>query len=182
MKKIVLSAFALSLLLASCGGSETEKKEVKHEAKTEKHEEHNAKKENHQEEIKHEETPVEALAIELSSNDQMQFDKTELHTKAGQEVTLTLSHSGQMPKTAMGHNFVLLAEGVDIPTFAEKAVEAADHGYVPQDDKDVLAFTDVIGGGESATVTFTAPVAGTYDFICSFPGHYAIMKGKFIVD
>ncbi|HBX64839.1 MAG TPA: azurin, partial [Balneolaceae bacterium] len=26
------------------------------------------------------------------------------------------------------------------------------------------------------------PEAGTYDFICSFPGHYALMKGKFIVE
>ncbi|MCA9748564.1 MAG: azurin, partial [Romboutsia sp.] len=23
---------------------------------------------------------------------------------------------------------------------------------------------------------------GTYDFMCSFPGHYSVMKGKFIVE
>ena len=40
----------------------------------------------------------------------------------------------------------------------------------------------LIGGGEETTVTFDAPAKGTYDFICSFPGHYALMKGKFIVE
>ena len=28
----------------------------------------------------------------------------------------------------------------------------------------------------------TLGTAGTYDFICSFPAHYAMMKGKFIVE
>ncbi|MEM6771051.1 MAG: plastocyanin/azurin family copper-binding protein, partial [Bacteroidota bacterium] len=27
-----------------------------------------------------------------------------------------------------------------------------------------------------------APAAGEYDFICTFPGHYGVMKGKFIVE
>ncbi|MCB0632702.1 MAG: azurin, partial [Lewinella sp.] len=26
------------------------------------------------------------------------------------------------------------------------------------------------------------PAPGTYDYICSFPGHYALMQGKFIVE
>ncbi|MBT8261281.1 MAG: azurin, partial [Bacteroidia bacterium] len=38
------------------------------------------------------------------------------------------------------------------------------------------------GGGQSTSVTFMAPEVGTYDFICSFPGHSALMKGKFIVE
>ena len=29
---------------------------------------------------------------------------------------------------------------------------------------------------------FLPPKKGVYDFICSFPGHYAMMKGKFIVE
>ena len=40
----------------------------------------------------------------------------------------------------------------------------------------------MIGGGQTTSITFTAPAAGTYDFICSFPGHSGLMKGKFIVE
>ena len=40
----------------------------------------------------------------------------------------------------------------------------------------------MIGGGQSDTIEFDAPEPGTYDFICSFPGHYSVMKGKFIVE
>ena len=46
----------------------------------------------------------------------------------------------------------------------------------------IIAATKLLGGGETDTVIFDAPAAGTYEFLCSFPGHYAIMKGKFIVE
>ncbi|MDP6921835.1 MAG: azurin [Lutibacter sp.] len=126
-------------------------------------------------------TSAETLTIELSSNDQMQFDKAVLKAQAGQTIALTLIHTGTMAKNVMGHNFVLLQQGVDIPTFAEEAMAAIDLEYIPEGNE-VIAHTKLIGGGESDTITFTAPAPGTYDFICSFPGHYGIMKGKFIVE
>lgn len=122
------------------------------------------------------------VALVLNSNDKMQYDKTELHVKAGQKVTLTLNHTGKMPITAMGHNFVLLNQGVDINAFAKLALAAKDNGYIPNDPKDIIAHTKLIGGGESDEITFDAPAAGTYDYICSFPGHHSIMHGKFIVE
>ncbi len=82
----------------------------------------------------------------------------------------------------MGHDWVLLKPGTKIPEFATEASKFADNGYIPKDTKDVIAHTDVIGGGEETTIEFTAPAKGTYDFICSFPGHYALMHGKFIVE
>ena len=39
----------------------------------------------------------------------------------------------------------------------------------------------MIGGGESDTITFTAPKKGSYTYICTFPGHYGLMKGVLIV-
>lgn len=121
------------------------------------------------------------VQLELGSNDMMQFDKAELKAPAGSTVTLTLTHNGQLPKNAMGHNFVLLKQGTDLPTFANKAMTAAASDYIPEGDE-VIAHTKLIGGGETTSITFDAPEAGTYDYICSFPGHYAIMKGKFIVE
>jgi azurin len=123
-----------------------------------------------------------AATIEVEANDQMKFNVSEIKAKAGQEVTIVLKHVGTMPKTAMGHNLVILNQGVDMAAFAKTAIAAKATDYVPADSKDVLAHTKLIGGGETTEVTFTAPAAGQYDFLCSFPGHYAMMKGKFIVE
>lgn len=118
--------------------------------------------------------------IILNSNDQMKFDKTEIRVKAGEKIKLTLNHTGKLAKNVMGHNFVLLEKGTDVPKFATAAMKDKATEYIPANG--VLAHTKLIGGGESTTVEFTVPAKGTYDFICSFPGHYAIMKGKFIVE
>lgn len=118
----------------------------------------------------------------LTGDDQMRFNKKEIRVRAGQTVKLTLEHVGKMEKNVMGHNFVLLAQGTDINQFGQEAVKAADNNYIPQGSNQVIAHTKMIGGGESVTIEFQAPAAGTYDFICSFPGHYAVMRGKFIVE
>ena len=86
-----------------------------------------------------------------------------------------------MPVTAMGHNFVLLSKGTSISAFAQLVVNEKENEYIPTDLKNVIAHTALIGGGENTAVTFKAPEKGTYDYLCSFPGHYSIMKGKFHV-
>jgi azurin len=125
----------------------------------------------------------ETIKITLLGTDQMQFDKKELKVSKGSTIELTLRHSGKLPVNVMGHNFVLLKPGVDIAKFAMEAMQAKDTGYVlPKQAKDVIAKTGLVGGGASTTVTFKAPSPGTYDYICTFPGHYAMMKGKLVVE
>ena len=125
---------------------------------------------------------MEEVQITLNSNDAMKYDMSEIKVMEGQTVVLTLNHTGKLPKEAMGHNFVLLNQGVVMADWATEAVKAKDNDYIPNGGKDVIAHTKTIGGGENTTVTFTAPAKGTYDFLCSFPGHYAMMNGKFIVE
>lgn len=124
----------------------------------------------------------EVVEVSISGNDQMQFNKNEIRVKAGQTVRLTLNHVGEMTEQVMGHNWVLLKKGTDIPEFGNAAASAKENNYIPQGTDKVIAHTEMIGGGESVTIEFQAPEAGTYDFICSFPGHFALMKGKFIVE
>lgn len=124
----------------------------------------------------------DTVKIELNASDAMKYDKSEITVKAGQTVVLTLNHPGTLPKESMGHNFVLLKQGVVMADFATAAMAAKDNDYIPNGGNDVIAHTKVIGGGESDTITFTAPEKGTYDFLCSFPGHYSVMNGKFIVE
>ena len=132
------------------------------------------------------ESPVadekEVVEVSISAGDQMQFSKNEITVEAGTIVRLTLTHTGEMNEKVMGHNFVLLEPGTDISAFGLKAMKAAENNYIPEDGEEVIAHTEVIGGGESVTIEFPAPEPGTYDFICSFPGHFAVMQGKFIVE
>jgi len=123
----------------------------------------------------------DTIKITLNSNDRMQFDKSALQVFEGQTVILTLVHTGTMPVSAMGHNFVLLAKGTSVSEFAKEALKAQDNDYIPEDGSNLIAYTELIGGGESTTITFQAPEKGTYDFLCSFPGHSSLMKGKFHV-
>lgn len=120
--------------------------------------------------------------ISIESSDQMKYNLSQIKVKAGQKVTLHLKHVGKMPIQAMGHNLVILQKGTDVVTFARLASTAKASGYVPAGSKSVIAATKLIGGGQETSITFTAPAKGTYDFICTFPGHFAMMKGKLIVE
>jgi azurin len=120
--------------------------------------------------------------IVLTGNDLMQFDKNEIRVKAGQKVKLTLRHIGKMDINVMGHNVIILKQGVVPSEFAAKAATEKDNGYIPPGTQDIIAHTNLIGGGQVTTIEFDAPPVGTYDFLCSFPAHFALMQGKFIVE
>ena len=127
---------------------------------------------------------TEAITVNLEGTDQMTFNIQEIKAKAGQTINLTLKHVGQMAKNQMGHNFVLLKKGTDIPAFGMAAMEAGlEKEYIPNDGKDIIAHTRLLGGGESDTISFKAPSEpGSYDYICSYPGHFSLMKGVLIVE
>ncbi len=166
----ILFVFFFALSLVSCGGEEKkeeEKKSIKIEKKAD--------------------TPKpsesEMANLVITGNDLMQFNKKELRVKSGQKVKLTLRHIGKLDVNVMGHNVVILNQGVNVEEFAAKAATERDNGYIPQDTDAVLVNTKMIGGGETTSIEFTAPSEpGEYDFICSFPAHYAMMSGKFIVE
>lgn len=121
--------------------------------------------------------------ITITANDSMQFNVKELAAKPGEKIKLTLSNVGKLPKTAMGHNWVLLKPmGPD--AFNTLAMSCAGNApeFLPKNKTAVLAHTKILGGGESDTIEFTAPTApGKYPFFCSFPGHFGMMKGNLIV-
>tara|TARA_B100001093_G_scaffold309940_1_gene295717 strand:- start:543 stop:1040 length:498 start_codon:yes stop_codon:yes gene_type:complete len=118
--------------------------------------------------------------VTLNSNDQMKFDKKIIKVNSNQKVTITLNHTGRFPAASMGHNFVLVKNDVDINEYALRAAGARNSEYIPEGENEI-AYTKMLGGGESDTITFDAPEPGTYTFICSFPGHYQLMMGEFIV-
>lgn len=129
-------------------------------------------------------TSVQAKDVEISikGSDQMQYDVKAIEAAAGDTVKLTFENAGKMPKLVMGHNVVLLKKGTDVAAFATAAMQAAATEYFPEAKKDsVIAHTKLMGPGEKETITFTAPEAGEYTYICTFPGHYVLMKGTLTV-
>lgn len=123
--------------------------------------------------------------IEIEATEQMKFNVTAITAKPGELLHVRLKAVGTMPKAAMQHNFVLLKAGTDAQAFANDAMMAAATSYIPAAKKaQVLASTPtMVGGGETADVTFKAPEkAGTYTYLCTFPGHFASgMKGTLTV-
>lgn len=172
LKSFSLAVAGIAMLsLASCGGNDKKTETVTEEETTAIGQQYE------------ETAPMANNTIEIEGNDQMQFNKTEFLVKSGEKVTVTLKHVGKLSKDAMGHNFVLLKPGVDIADFSMKAVDAKETNYVPKSEEaNVIAHTKVLGGGESDTIEFTAPAPGTYEFICSFPGHSSMMKGTLTVE
>jgi azurin len=84
----------------------------------------------------------------------------------------------------MGHNWVLTTTA-NYMTVATAGQAAGPPGYMPDGDPRVIANTDLIGGGESSSVTFNLSglePGGDYTYFCTFPGHYVLMKGKFIIE
>jgi azurin len=127
---------------------------------------------------------AKARTIELVGTEKMQFDTEEIAAKPGETIRVVLKSVGTMPKAIMAHNFVLLKPGVDATEFNKAAFNARETGFIPPDRKnDVIAATALAGAGETVEITFKVPAKpGSYNFICSFPGHFAMgMRGKLIV-
>jgi azurin len=129
------------------------------------------------------------LAAECSttvdSTDQMMFTTKSVEIdKSCKTFTVNLTHSGNLPKNVMGHNWVL-SKAADAQAIATEGLGAGiDKSHIKDGDTRVIAHTKIIGGGEKDSVTFDVSKldpAEKYTFFCSFPGHIAMMKGDVIL-
>jgi len=134
-------------------------------------------------------TPAQAAKLcklEITGNDMIQYDKKQLKIGADcTQVELTLTHAGKLPAASMGHDWVLV-KADDMSAVASDGLAAgAANNYVKKDDARVIAHTKVVGGGESASVTFATSAlkkGQSYKYMCTFPGHNALMNGDFIIE
>jgi azurin/glucose/arabinose dehydrogenase len=105
----------------------------------------------------------------------LKFDTPLLTTKAGTHLRLVFKNSDDML-----HNLVITPPGRGTAV-GEAAlalgVDGAAQSYVP-DSADVLFHTSLLQPGSSDAIFFTAPdKPGDYEFLCTFPGHFQIMRG-----
>ena len=122
----------------------------------------------------------ETKKVTITGNDTMQFDLKTIEAKAGEKIELTFKNVGKIPKIAMGHNLVVLKKGISAIAFGQKAMGAGANATnaLPDSVKgDTIAATKLLGPAESETITFTVTEAGDYEYVCTFPGHFAMMRG-----
>ena len=124
--------------------------------------------------------PVQHVEIQMATvANTMAFDKTKLSVPTGAEVHLTLKNNATM--ATLPHNWVLVKPGTEASVAAGGLKFGEPAGYINVTDHNMLVHTPLAKPGESTEVTFTAPDPGDYPYICTFPGHYMMMKGVLTV-
>ena len=103
------------------------------------------------------------------------YDITEMTVRAGERVKLIFDNQDDMP-----HNFLLVEPGA-ADSVGESALKMGIRGpgrdYVPE-MPEVLYYTRLIEPGQADTIYFTAPTEpGLYEYVCTYPGHYLLMRG-----
>lgn len=125
----------------------------------------------------------DVLEITLTA-DKIQFlyDKKEFTAKPGQKVKLTLINPADSV-TRQPHNLLIVKPGKkDVVGMAANA-GMADPAFLTTkqavpDSAEILHHTKLVQAGEQDVIEFTAPTeAGDYPYLCTYPGHWAIMNG-----
>lgn len=118
--------------------------------------------------------------ITIKGTDNLKYDVTLIEAKPGETLRITLVVESALPAAAMGHNIAFVDQGVNMEEFVMASMSASDNEYIaPAYEDRMIAYTKMIGGGETDTIEFTVPeTPGEYEYVCTFPGHYfGGMKG-----
>jgi azurin len=124
--------------------------------------------------------------VSIEADDNMQFNVRQIAVPNTCDVIeVTLRHSGKLSAKVMGHDWVL-AKDSDVSAIVNGGLSAGfSRGFLPQNDKRIIAATKVVGGGESDTISFnTGSLApgSRYVFFCTSPGHSTVMRGAFLLE
>jgi azurin len=124
---------------------------------------------------------VAEITLKPSPANPMMWDQAELSVKPGQKVKLTIDNASAQP---LPHNFVLTKPGKDQVVGNAALQMAADpqamtKHYIPDSVKDdIIVHTKLVQPNTKEVLEFTAPAeAGDYPYVCTFPGHFLLMKG-----
>lgn len=122
--------------------------------------------------------------VQITGDDTMKFNLAVIEVKAGEPLRLVFSNIGKLPKQAMAHNWVLLkpCSEADFNAFGTAAAMAPPTHIPAGKTAQIVAQSRLLGPGETETLDFKAPEQpGEYPYLCTFPGHFALMRGKMIV-
>lgn len=117
--------------------------------------------------------------IEIESlGNQMKYNVIQIKAKPNTKIKINFINNANME--IMKHNIVVLNDASKIDEVGTAALKAENN--VP-DHPSIIAASDMIGPGESTELVVNIPnEPGIYPYICTFPGHYQVMKGEIIVE
>jgi azurin len=120
--------------------------------------------------------------IKIEGSDMMKYDVAEITLDTSCEKTkISLKHAGKLPINAMGHNVVIVEENnLNKITQQINFSLGAEKGYLP-DSEDIIFISAMVGGGDTTELEMDMSKLDktkSYVFFCSFPGHWALMRGK----
>jgi plastocyanin len=110
------------------------------------------------------------------------FDVREFKVKPGAPVKLVFENPDVTP-----HNLLIVQPGAadEVGLAGNEMAKTADgfaKGFIPDSPK-ILHKTKMLNQGDSETLRFKAPDSpGRYPYICTFPGHWLVMKGDMVVE
>lgn len=114
--------------------------------------------------------------------ERMLFTVQEFKVKAGAPVKLILENPDATP-----HNLLICQPGSEdkIGELANEMAKLPDAfekmDFIPKSDQ-ILHATKMLNPNQTDTLRFHAPkLPGKYPYICSFPGHYLVMRGVMVV-
>ena len=110
-----------------------------------------------------------------TDGDLLAYKPDQLTCPSGALVHLTFHHNGKY--ISQTHNWVLTVPGAADAVAAAGIVAGESSGFVPKNDPRVLAATALCDKGGQVSVDFVAPAPGDYPFLCTNPGHGAVMHG-----
>ncbi len=125
-------------------------------------------------------TPPEGAIAIRTVIEEMRYDMASFTVEAGKPVKLWFYNSDYMP-----HNLVIgqIGSAEEIGNAAEaQGADGFALGFVPDSDK-VIASSKLLNHKQFEVLDFVAPtVPGDYDFLCTFPGHWKLMRGVMKVE
>ncbi len=126
-------------------------------------------------------TAVPAVGVVLGigvTGIDLKFDKDKLTASAGSEVVVTFNNGSD----TLQHNWVLVKAGTKDDVAVAGLQAGPANGWVEPGDPNVIVNTALLDPAMTGEARFNAPAAGTYQFVCTFPGHTAAgMFGDFVV-
>ncbi len=121
------------------------------------------------------------LKIEAISG--LRFSEKELKAKAGEQITIRFQNMDSIPAQfcfVQARNIGDCRNGVEHDVGGIRKI--AEMHYVPESD-DVLHFSPMLYTRSGYEMNITAPAEpGIYPYMCTFPGHWAVMKGTLIIE
>lgn len=119
------------------------------------------------------------ITLKPDTANPLAYDTKEFTVKAGAKVKLTFNNVH--PTVPQPHNVVIGTAGskdklMGLAMQMATAPDGMAKGFIPE-APEILFHTKLLQPNQTETIEFTAPAAGDYPYLCTFPGHAVLMNG-----